>query len=235
MTDFEMVLEVSLQQLLSGSRSLNEILAHYPQYAAELKPLLQTAGYLKQGRGVKPSPATRARTRTRLNQYLKAHPRGETRRNFPVWRVAGGFAVLMLALLTTGTAFAQSALPGDPFYGWKLSSEKVWRSLAPDPVSVDLTVADRRVHEMKSLTSDLGEGKLALAGYLDVLGRLQSESNGSNHAQILRSLKAQQSDLSQSSISIGNLDEWISQSPAGLPANPPKNPLPAVPKPVSTP
>jgi hypothetical protein len=48
---------------------------------------------------------------------------------------------------------AQSALPGDPLYGWKRTSEQVWRSLSPDQIGADLTIVHRRTDELLTVTS----------------------------------------------------------------------------------
>src|SRR5258708_24990760 len=148
MTDLELVLDACIAQLASGTASLDQCLAHYPEHAAQLRPLLQTALRFKAAGNVQAPSMFKTRARARLYAYMQAHPRHNRTTFSPVWKVAVGFAVLLVAFLTTGTAFAQNALPGQPLYAWKLSSEKIWRALAPDPLATDLTIAYRRYNDV---------------------------------------------------------------------------------------
>jgi hypothetical protein len=75
MYEFELVLDDCLQELSAGKSSLGQCLTRYPKYAAELRPLLETALRLQQGKGGKPSGAVRDRTRGTLAGYIRSHPR----------------------------------------------------------------------------------------------------------------------------------------------------------------
>ena len=219
MNDFEFVLDECLTQLASGASSLDEILARHPEHAAQLKPLLQTAVRFESAPTIKPSPVFKARARGQLTNYLKAHPRRQSWVASPIWRVAISAAVLVIALLITGTAFAQSALPGQTLYTWKLSSENIWRAVAPNPVGVDLSLANRRVNEMIAIAGDTTQKARALNGYLEVLARLKSEMGAQNRNQIFSALKLQQAKLSQSGITVPELDQTLAPS-SSIPALP---------------
>ncbi len=212
MSDFDFVLDDCLARIASGTSSVDECLARHPEHAAQLRPLLQAAVRFDGAQDVKPSPIFRARARGQLTNYMKAHPRRRTRMGFPAWRMAVSWAVLIIALFATETAFAQGALPGQTLYPWKLYSEEIWRSVAPNPVAVDLVLADRRVAEMTAVAGNPAEESQAQSGYLEVLGRLKSESGTQNQALILQTLQSHQKKLSGAGISIPGLDQYLSPS-----------------------
>lgn len=115
MTSFQYILEECLTALSNDTATVDECLARYPQYAEQLKPLLGTIRYLKLGRSVKPSLAFKSYSRVHLTQHLHFNPRRSQWSQF-FWRITMTFAVLMAALLVTGTVHAQTVLPGDNFY-----------------------------------------------------------------------------------------------------------------------
>ena len=218
MNDFDRTLDECLTQITGGASSLDECLARHPEQASQLKPLLQTAAIVERGRAVKLSPAFKARTRTQLYAHMQAHPRRRAWTFPPVWRVAVSLAVLAIAFLITGTAFAQGALPGQPLYAWKLSSEQAWRAVSPDPVAVDLSLAERRVDEITIIAAEPALKAEALNGYLETLARLESESNAANKEKISLALKSHQEKLSAAGVSVPELDHTIKPS-GGNPAN----------------
>ncbi len=225
MNDFDFILDDCIAQIASGASTVDACLARHPEYAAQLKPLLQAAARFDIAQNVKPSPVFRARARGQLTNYMKAHPRRRSRMGFPAWRLAISWAVLIIALFATETAFAQGALPGQALYAWKLSSEEVWRAVAPNPVAVDLILADRRVSEMTAVAGNSVEEAQAQSGYLEVLARLKSESGAQNQALILQTLQSHQKKLSGAGISVPGLDQYLSPSgsnSSGSGANPAK-------------
>ncbi len=229
MNDFDRILDDCLKQITSGASSLDECLARHPEHAAHLEPLLQIAARVERGREVKPSPTFKSQTRVHLYAHMQAHPRRRTWTFTPVWRVAVSLAVLVMAFLVTGTAFAQSALPGQPLYAWKLSSEKVWRAVAPDPVGVDLSLADRRVDEAITVAADPARKSQALNGYLETLARLKSEGEAGDKERISLALKSHRDKLSAAAISVPELDHSITP-PSG--SNPIITPVVPVPSPL---
>ncbi len=210
MNDFEQVLDDSLEQIANSSATPDECLAQHPEYSAQLEPLLQTADRLERGRELIPSDTYKSNARGQLIAYIKAHPRPH-RRNFSMgWSIAISLAVLAIAFFITGTAFAQGALPGQPLYDWKLSSEQLWRVSSYDPVSVDLAIADRRTFELTSVYGNSTYESRALAGYQEVLSRLDTEANALNKDRISYTLKSNQLKLSAAGIKIPELDRRLS-------------------------
>ncbi len=208
MTDFDRILDDCLIQISSGASTLDECLARHPKHAAQLKPLLQTASRLERGQEVRPSPAFKARARARLTLHMQAHPRRKPV-FMPVLRLAFSAAALMFAFLTTGTALAQGALPGDMLYGWKLTSEQVWRVAASDPVDADLALLDRRAAELVAVANDPARVAEGLVAYQETLTRLTVQADAEIQARILAVLQSQQEAFAQVGIIVEELDIYL--------------------------
>jgi hypothetical protein len=209
MTEFEKALQECLRDLELGNSNVDECLLRYPQYAQQLEPVLLTSAYLQQGREARPSAAFQARVRTRLIQGMNARPRKSAHSGFLFMRFATGFAIVLLAFLAAGTVYAQRALPGNPFYGWKLASENVWRSISSDPIGIDLAISERRLDEMIAVAHDPALYSQTLKAYLDVVERLKSETNIESEPRILETLEAQTEVLNQSGIVLPPVDQTI--------------------------
>ena len=193
MTEFERVLDECLSDLVQGPSNVDECLARHPRHAAQLKPVLLVADSFEQGLAIEPSPAFKARARAKLTLHMQAHPRHRSSRaGFAFWRLVTGLAMLMLALLATGTVYAQSAVPGDLLYTWKLTSERAWRAVSPDPIRTDLMIANRRIDEMNAVANDPVRSALALEGYQEVLARLQAELDAETLEGLLPQLETEQ-------------------------------------------
>jgi len=223
MKKLDRVLEDCLERAAKGE-SLEQCLLHYPQFADELRPLLQTAAQLECADEVHPSEEFEKYGRAQLISYMSAHPRkrtvsqtlrsprGSAHGLKPIWRLAVSFAVVVVAFFVTGTALAQSALPGQPLYGWKLTSEAAWRALSPNPVTTDLTLTKRRTQEALSVSGR--EQETALQGLGEVLTRLASEeeTDPSVKSLIVPVLTTARDDLEESGIQVPELDEYLSRS-----------------------
>ena len=195
MTEFEQALDACLHDLEQGASNVDQCLARHPRHAAQLKPILLLTEAFEQGRAIEPSPAFKARTRAKLTLHMQAHPRRSAQAGFAFWRFATNLVMVVLAFLAAGTVYAQSALPGDLFYDWKLASENVWRVVSPDPISTDLAIAQRRMDEMHAVANDPVRSALALEGYQEVLTRLQAELDAETLEQILPQLEIEQEPI----------------------------------------
>lgn len=209
MTEFEKALAECLRDLEQGASSVDECLRRHPGYALQLEPVLLTAAYLQHGREARPSAAFKARVRAKLTQDMKAYPRKTFSFDFVSMRPAASLLVIVLAFVITGTAYAQSALPGDAFYAWKRASENAWRAVSPDPVKTDLALANRRVDELIAVRDDPALHAEALQGYLEVTARLKSEMNAENEARILPALESQIEELNDAGIPVPQLDQNV--------------------------
>jgi hypothetical protein len=211
MKGFQQILEECLTGLSSGTATLDECLALYSDHAEQLRPLLQTAFFLNRERDVMPLPTFSAFARSALIQYALSHPRRQPRGLALSWRTAMTLAMLVVALLVTGTAYAQSALPGDIDYGWKRTSELVWHVLAPDPVAADIILAERRLNEWIAVANDPALNTSARNSYRDALSRLESPRDVETFALIVPVLKSHQQMLKNAGLPTSELDNYLTE------------------------
>lgn len=206
--DLETILDTCLSQIEDGEFSIDECLSRYPEHAEQLSPLLRAATKLARGREVVPDPAYKSRARTQLNIYMQQHP--QRRPISPIfWRFSIGFVTVLLLFLASGTAFAQRALPGDPLYRWKLTSEYVWRMSSSDQLGVDLTLSNRRMNELVVVSSDEFRRAHAVKNYEQLLIKFHTEQDAQKRERILPILRAQHEWLTQSGISVPELEIYF--------------------------
>lgn len=194
MIDINQALEDCLARMENGA-SLEDCVNRYPQHADTLRALLSTAARLHAARSIQTPAEFKHRGRTGLAAHMQAHPRRAERRSFFWARAAVALSVLTLAFLITGTGLAQSALPGEILYGWKLRSEQVWRVLTPDKLSADLTLADRRFAEILATPPSSEAQWIALQGYVEVLRRLAAYTDPMARAMIWAALQEHEAAL----------------------------------------
>lgn len=231
MKELDIILEDCLEQILLGASSLDECLARYPEHAAQLRPLLKAALRVQEGRLITPSYAFKDRTRAQVMAHARGHPRAKPR-TF-LWQVALSMALMVVAFLVVGTAFAQRSLPGERLYAWKLNSESAWRSVSPDPLAVDLKIANRRVNEMMAVSGDDVRVVEALDGYRMVLLRFQSNEEAVNQERIVPVLAGHRDRLAQAGLLIPELDNYFLVDNQIDGAIPPAVEQPATPEPAS--
>ena len=206
--DLETILDTCLYQIEEGEASIEECLARYPEHAAQLQPLLKAATKLSRARNVVPDPSYRMRARSQLNTYMLQNP--QRKRVSPVfWRVAVGFATVMMLFLASGTAFAQQALPGDTLYNWKLTSEHVWRLTSSDDLGVYIVLSQRRMNELLVLSGDETRRAWAIQNYEKLLLKFQNAESEHDRARILPVLKAQHQSLLEAGVAIPELESYF--------------------------
>ena len=206
--ELETILDTCLYQIEEGESNIEACLARYPDHAEELKPLLMAATRLARAREVVPDPSYKARARTQLNVYMQQHP--QRRRVSPIfWRFSIALATVMLLFVASGTAFAQTALPGDAFYTWKLTSESVWRFTSSDPLGVDITLSNRRVDELMTVSGDQIRRERAVENYEKLLIKFNAEQDEEKRERILPILRAQQEALKKAGVSVPELESYF--------------------------
>ena len=206
MNEFENIFDESWSQIESGRSTVDEVLARHPEHRAQLGPLLQAASKLAGTKEmVTPSPAFRTRNRTQLNRYMQENP--QMKRVSPMfWRLTITLVSMLLAFIVSGTVFAQSALPGDIFYDWKLGSENAWRMVSPDRLGTDLTVSNRRVNEVVALSGDEVRRTRALEDYQRLLIRFK---DAKDQERVLIVLQSQWEFLNNVGVSIPELNNYL--------------------------
>jgi len=187
-------------------------LALFPQYKADLAPLLRTVLSLARIRNVNPSPAFAAYTHEALLHHIVTHPRPQPQQKRITVSRQMSYAFTLLILLVglfTGTVQAQSALPGETFYPWKRVSEELWRVVSIDPVSADIVLADRRLNEWLLVVDDPLHKDVARDDYLEALARLKAASETDNFEVILPVLQTQQQALAEAGLSAPELTTYL--------------------------
>lgn len=231
MSKLERTLEDCLVRLVSGEATLEDCLASYPEHAEELRRSLTAIRYMERGRGVSPSPAFKARTRARLithiNTRSRRRPAAQRTTIRPllgfylvfvrVFKLAFSAAPLLLLFLMTGTVLAQTALPGDALYGWRVTSERVWRSLHLNPIKADLTLAERHARDLIQVAGDPEAEPLARRDYEQTLNDLSAHRPLPE--LISQPLAQQKAQLEQVDVDVPKLDELLAA------ANPPETRL----------
>jgi len=206
--ELETILDICLNQIEDGESDVDECLALYPDQAAQLEPLLKAATKLSRGREIIPDPAYKARTRAKLSIYMQQNP--QRKRVSPlIWRFAIGVMTMLILFLATGTSFAQSALPGDQLYNWKLTSENVWRMTSNDQLGVDITLSNRRVSELVVVSRDQMRRARALENYEKLLVKFNEAKSEQDRARILPVLRIQHEALIKAGVSVPELDALI--------------------------
>jgi len=176
--DFESILDECLQQLHSGQADLETCLARYPEQAAALRPLLQTASLLRAVPVPRPSPAAKAAGRQQLLLAVARRRQAQAQAPFAFLRswgqsVAAGlswllappkparalaWAVAILLLLVVSGAgvvgvAARSSLDS-PLYPVRLVSEQVQLFLTLDAeakVRLQVNLAQQHLAEIEAL------------------------------------------------------------------------------------
>jgi len=152
--EFDNILDECLERLLARGEKLEQCLASYPEQAAELKPLLETALVTKQASAIEPRPEFKARARYLFHSALQET---EPKRRFsffswwPSW-VTVMAIVLVLVLAGGGTvAAASGSMPDEPLYPVKIASEQtqlIFTLSALSKAELYANLVDKRVSEI---------------------------------------------------------------------------------------
>ncbi|MBX3047785.1 MAG: hypothetical protein KF885_01275 [Anaerolineales bacterium] len=146
----------------------------HPELQEQLRPMLAAAAQVQELGEFKPRPEFRMQTRAMLHGYMRASPRRRPAFSSGFLRLATSLGVVVLALVSTGAALAQSALPGDPLYPVKLTTEQVWRNLQSDPVRADAALANRRVQELVAVQGQAELEEISINLYAETVQQLRS-------------------------------------------------------------
>ena len=218
MSNLERALEDCLARLASGEARLEDCLALYPEHASELRRLLMAVAQLERGRSVRAAAGFKARTRAQLRVHMTAHPRGRSVVGLPVvtLRLVIGLVGLVALFLVAGTALAQEALPGSAGYGWKITSERVWRVFQPDPLAADVILANRRADELTLVADDPRAQAIALQEYRQALETLNQYTLPAAQPIIHAVLVKQKDALNQAGLNVPELNELLTPDASGL-------------------
>ncbi|HEY90667.1 MAG TPA: hypothetical protein G4O07_02430, partial [Dehalococcoidia bacterium] len=158
--EFNDILDECLERILTGEETLQQCLDRYPDYAAELEPLLRTAVATRELQSIEPDSEFRARARYQLRLEMDRIPSGRWQSILkwrpslklqPRWVVT--IVVVLALVLGGGTTVlaAESSMPGSPLYPVKLATENVRLTFSSSDVAraeLYATLADRRIEEI---------------------------------------------------------------------------------------
>ena len=103
----------------------------------------------------------------------------------------------------------RASLPGDALYNWKLTSEHVWRLTSNDQLSVDITLSNRRVNELVTVSDNAARRARAIENYEKLLIKFQAEQDELKRARILPILRAQHEALIKAGVVIPELEVYF--------------------------
>lgn len=152
--EFNNVLNECLERLLAKGETIEQCLLSYPEYAAELEPLLHTVVATKKALAIQPRPEFKAEARY---QFRLALQKVEPKRRLPFLGWQPRWAIAMVALLVLllaggGTVVAAGdSMPDGLLYPVKLATEQVRLKVTLSNMGkaeLYAELADRRVAEM---------------------------------------------------------------------------------------
>jgi hypothetical protein len=169
----EHALEVCLQNLRAG-KSFDEVLALYPQYAGEFRPILEAALLARQaGALIKMPSEAQANSRARFLSAARAKAETPNRQATPwMWKFSLAFLALVLLCLFGGVgsiAASAQAVPGDVLYPLKLVSERtqlLFAANSAQELELEKSFDRKRVEEAETLAQRSRSREMRIAGEL---------------------------------------------------------------------
>jgi hypothetical protein len=191
-TYFEVTL-IECMDALEQGQSIDQILARYPELAAELRPVLETAVTLPQ-LNVQPSLAAQHNSRNTFLAQAAAQKDAKTVRPSPWFnlrRVLMPIASLALVVILFAAGLgplSAGALPGDALYGAKILVENAQSAFTANPAT-DAALTEqfnqRRIQEIKALLAQNRATDVAFTGEIETvqpgswtISGLNTEING---------------------------------------------------------
>ncbi len=169
---FERALQECLELLDSDPASLNAVLSRYPEYAEELRPLLEARLLMGRFKSyVEPTPEFVPRSRQHLLTQIRRQRRASVGASLMAWlenlrlqrRLSWAIMALILvcSLLFGGTVTvaraSQESLPGEPLYPVKIGLERVAVAVAVsenEDAQLQIDYTRRRLVEIQRLTME---------------------------------------------------------------------------------
>lgn len=237
------LVEISLEQVLNQGKSIDEVLAQYPQYARQIRPLLESALWLEQQSHLLDLTSDRLSLQRQnlLNQIRNDSKAINTKKwnLFPIFGLKNVYitaiSILLVLLILiggigSGVALAsQSSLPGDLLYPIKITVENVSLTVSSDPLQRQeklLKYSHRRLQESETLLL-IGRGSdvpKALELYREelrqVVQELPAQSVFSKNMQTMQQLDGIQVQLQQNQQQLQRILQKLSpqQNPIAIDA-----------------
>jgi LysM repeat protein len=136
---------------INAGQSVDSCLRLYPQYAAILRPMLETGQVIRRMLPPQVEVSTaQARARVKFQAALRSTPQ---RRPTPLPRLlplAAAFLIAIFVVVGGTAAVSQNSLPGDALYGVKRLTESIGLALDQNPALVQ-QYNQRRIDEINQL------------------------------------------------------------------------------------
>jgi len=199
------ILEVCLQEIENGL-ALDEILARYPEFAEELRPILQVSIHAQKMAVPAPAVEVVRRNRARLLQQaaqmreVKSAPRTSWFASFQRLTVALAFVLLFFVSGTSLVRAASSALPGDGLYSVKRSWEDVTVFFAFNSearATLELEYENERLDELDDL---FASGRIAK---VDFVGSVTRQSGDGWRISNILVIVSEQTALPDQPVEVG--------------------------------
>jgi hypothetical protein len=182
--NFEVVLNICLDRIAKGD-SIKQCLSEYPQFAAQLDPLLKTALSIQRVSAIKPRSEFKAEAKYRILMKLEKRKKNVVNkepffRRMPRWATVLIVALIIILVGSSGTVAASAnSLPGDKLYPVKIASERVQTAFVfsdENRVKVEVKLVERRVDELTGLI-EIGDShriELAMNRFRINMARIQN-------------------------------------------------------------
>jgi len=158
--EFDNILNECLERILVRGETVESCLLNYPEQAAELELLLETALASKEASVIKPRSEFRQRARHQFHSALQQMEIEKERRTFswlPQWATAVAAVLIVLLVGGGGTvAAANDSMPDEPLYPVKLSVEAVRLAFTPSAMGkaeMYVQLADERIEEIEAMAA----------------------------------------------------------------------------------
>ncbi len=157
--EFNNILDDCLERLLFKGETIERCLQSYPEYAADIEPLLQTAMATKQALAIQPHPEFKTRARYQFHsalQQVKPRRAWLFRGWQPQWAMVVAIILIFLLAGSGTVAAANGSMPDEALYPVKLATEQVWLALTPSTIGkaeLNVNLADRRMVEIARMVN----------------------------------------------------------------------------------
>jgi len=148
------ILNECLERLLLSGESMDECLQSYPDYAEELRPLLDTVLSARQVSDIEPRAEFKSRARYEFQRALREKAEKKSRRLFnwqPAWSAVVASIVTFILVSGVTVGAAGNSMPDQPLYPVKLATEQFQLAITRSPLSkaeLYAELADKRVAEI---------------------------------------------------------------------------------------
>lgn len=168
-TDLTTVLNECIDRLSQGE-TVEDCLRAYPQYAREIRPMLE-AGLLTKRAAIAPLEIQIAQERARAN-FQRAIRTTPVRRAYPIRQVLALAAMLLIGFIVIGgglSAASQNSLPGEMLYGFKLFGESLQRASSGNTTELDTLFNNRRLDEVRQLLAASRAAEVTFTGDVQII------------------------------------------------------------------